>query len=157
MDDVAEAVSRATGTRLEYRNVSPGELRDILIAAGMDADHASFVVRSEEDAGPDIALDLVDSRADSKGVTIQVYRPAGRPQYAAAEARDIGDAQDGRPVPVVWPRPAHVGNEKYLAGLWIIVASGPSVWRSSSPPRGRSLQSEGRGAAQRCFWRSALR
>jgi dihydrofolate reductase len=33
-------------------------------------------------SGPDIALDLVDSRADSKGVTIQVYRPAGRPQYA---------------------------------------------------------------------------
>jgi dihydrofolate reductase len=33
------------------------------------------------DAGPDIALDLVDSRADSKGVTIQVYRPNGRPQY----------------------------------------------------------------------------
>ncbi|MDF2753144.1 MAG: dihydrodipicolinate synthetase, partial [Gaiellaceae bacterium] len=31
------------------------------------------------DAGPDIALDLVDSRADSKGVTIQVYRPTGRP------------------------------------------------------------------------------
>jgi dihydrofolate reductase len=38
------------------------------------------------DAGPDIALDLVDSRADSKGVTIQVYRPAGRPQYANATA-----------------------------------------------------------------------
>jgi dihydrofolate reductase len=38
------------------------------------------------DAGPDIALDLVDSRADSKGVTIQVYRPAGRPQYATATA-----------------------------------------------------------------------
>jgi dihydrofolate reductase len=33
-------------------------------------------------AGPDIALDLVGSRADSKGVMIQVYRPAGRPQYA---------------------------------------------------------------------------
>ena len=33
------------------------------------------------DAGPDIALDLVDSRTDSKGVTIQVYRPKGRPQY----------------------------------------------------------------------------
>ena len=32
--------------------------------------------------GPDIALDLVESRADSKGVTIQVYRPAGRPHYA---------------------------------------------------------------------------
>src|ERR671923_772004 len=38
------------------------------------------------DAGPDIALDLVDSRADSKGVTIQVYRPAGRPQYAPGTA-----------------------------------------------------------------------
>jgi dihydrofolate reductase len=35
------------------------------------------------EAGPDIALDLVDSRTDSKGVTIQVYRPNGRPQYAA--------------------------------------------------------------------------
>jgi dihydrofolate reductase len=38
------------------------------------------------DAGPDIALELVDSRADSKGVTIQVYRPNGRPQYATATA-----------------------------------------------------------------------
>jgi dihydrofolate reductase len=34
------------------------------------------------DASLDIALDLVDSRADSNGITIQVYRPAGRPQYA---------------------------------------------------------------------------
>src|SRR5438093_11848800 len=38
------------------------------------------------DAGPDIALDLVESRADSKGVTIQVYRPTGRPQYPTATA-----------------------------------------------------------------------
>ena len=38
------------------------------------------------DTGPDIALDLVDSRAFPKGVTIQVYRPAGRPQYATATA-----------------------------------------------------------------------
>ena len=36
------------------------------------------------ETGPDIALDLVESRVDSKGVTIQVYRPAGRPQYATA-------------------------------------------------------------------------
>ena len=36
------------------------------------------------DAGPDLALDLVESRVDSKGVTIQVFRPAGRPQYVAA-------------------------------------------------------------------------
>jgi dihydrofolate reductase len=38
------------------------------------------------DTGPDTALDLVDSRATPKGVTIQVYRPAGRPQYAIATA-----------------------------------------------------------------------
>ncbi len=38
------------------------------------------------DSGPDIALDLVDSRAFPKGVTIQIYRPAGRPQYATAPA-----------------------------------------------------------------------
>ena len=34
------------------------------------------------DTGPDMALDLVESRAFPKGITIQVYRPAGRPQYA---------------------------------------------------------------------------
>jgi dihydrofolate reductase len=36
--------------------------------------------------GPDTALELVDSRATSGGVTIQVYRPTGRPQYATAAA-----------------------------------------------------------------------
>jgi len=34
------------------------------------------------DAGPDLALDLIDSRAFPKGITSQTYRPAGRPQYA---------------------------------------------------------------------------
>jgi dihydrofolate reductase len=34
------------------------------------------------DSGPDMALDLVESRAFPKGITLQVYRPAGRPQYA---------------------------------------------------------------------------
>jgi dihydrofolate reductase len=38
------------------------------------------------DTGPDLALDVVESRPDSKGVMIQVYRPAGRPRYAVAEA-----------------------------------------------------------------------
>ena len=38
------------------------------------------------DTGPDIALDLVDSRAFPKGITTQVYRPTGRPQYATATA-----------------------------------------------------------------------
>ena len=34
------------------------------------------------DNGRDMALDLVESRAFPKGITLQVYRPAGRPQYA---------------------------------------------------------------------------
>jgi dihydrofolate reductase len=38
------------------------------------------------DTGPDLALELVESRADSKGVTIQVYRPAGPAHYAPATA-----------------------------------------------------------------------
>jgi dihydrofolate reductase len=37
------------------------------------------------DAGPDIALDLIDSRTFPQGITSQVYRPTGRPQY---EQRD---------------------------------------------------------------------
>jgi dihydrofolate reductase len=36
------------------------------------------------DTGPDTALDLVDSQSTPKGVTIHVYRPRGRPQYASA-------------------------------------------------------------------------
>jgi len=35
-------------------------------------------------AGPDTALELADSQATTGGVTIQVYRPSGRPQYATA-------------------------------------------------------------------------
>jgi dihydrofolate reductase len=34
------------------------------------------------DTGPDIALELVDSRGFPRGITLQVYRPAGRPEYA---------------------------------------------------------------------------
>jgi dihydrofolate reductase len=34
------------------------------------------------DTGPDLALELVDSRAYPNGITVQVYRPNGRPQYA---------------------------------------------------------------------------
>ena len=34
------------------------------------------------DSGSDMALDLIDSRTTSRGVTIQTYRAAGRPKYA---------------------------------------------------------------------------
>jgi dihydrofolate reductase len=36
------------------------------------------------DSGPDLALDLVETQVTPSGVTIQVYRPTGRPQYATA-------------------------------------------------------------------------
>jgi dihydrofolate reductase len=34
--------------------------------------------------GPDLALDRVESRTFPKGMTLQVYRPAGRPRYVTA-------------------------------------------------------------------------
>jgi dihydrofolate reductase len=36
------------------------------------------------ETGPDLALELVESRSTPKGLTIQVYRPTGRPRYAPA-------------------------------------------------------------------------
>jgi dihydrofolate reductase len=38
------------------------------------------------ETGPDAALELVESRSTHNGVTILVYRPAGRPQYARVTA-----------------------------------------------------------------------
>lgn len=38
------------------------------------------------DSGPDIALDLVSSRTTARGIAIQTYRAAGRPEYAKATA-----------------------------------------------------------------------
>lgn len=35
------------------------------------------------DSGPDLALDLVETRAFPKGIVLQTYRPAGRPYYAS--------------------------------------------------------------------------
>jgi dihydrofolate reductase len=39
------------------------------------------------DTGPDVALDLVDTRTTPSGVTIQVLRPSGRPEYATSTAK----------------------------------------------------------------------
>ncbi len=36
------------------------------------------------DSGPDVALDLVDSRTTSRGIIIQTYRRLGRPEYATS-------------------------------------------------------------------------
>ena len=42
------------------------------------------------DTGTDAALDLVESRPTPTGITIQVYRPTGRPQYVTATASSPG-------------------------------------------------------------------
>jgi dihydrofolate reductase len=39
------------------------------------------------DKAPDVALDLVDTRTAPNGVTIQVFRPSGRPEYATSTAK----------------------------------------------------------------------
>jgi len=38
------------------------------------------------DTGPDVALEPVESQTTPKGITIQVYRPDGRPRYARADS-----------------------------------------------------------------------
>jgi dihydrofolate reductase len=38
------------------------------------------------ESGPDVALELLGSRATPGGVTIQIYRPIGRPDYGTASA-----------------------------------------------------------------------
>jgi len=36
------------------------------------------------ESGPDRALELLSSRTTPRGITIQSYRPAGRPEYATS-------------------------------------------------------------------------
>ena len=51
------------------------------------------------DSGPDVALDLVNSRTTSRGITIQTYRPRGRPEYVKSTLDPehvMRDATSGR-------------------------------------------------------------
>jgi dihydrofolate reductase len=51
------------------------------------------------DSGPDVALELVNARTTSRGITIQTYRPLGRPQYATSTVDPenvMRDATSGR-------------------------------------------------------------
>jgi dihydrofolate reductase len=67
--------SRLIQWLLENDLVDEMELITIPVILGQGA-------RLFADPGPDIAMKLVDSRSDSRGVMIQTYRPAGRPSYA---------------------------------------------------------------------------
>jgi dihydrofolate reductase len=51
------------------------------------------------DSGPDVALELVNSRTTSRGITIQTYRPLGRPEYVTSTIdpeQVMRDATSGR-------------------------------------------------------------
>src|SRR5215831_6204980 len=50
MDDVAEAVSRSTGTEVKYRNVTPEELKADLVATGMSETVVCVLLKVEEGA-----------------------------------------------------------------------------------------------------------
>ena len=77
-DEWARVVAALTRWLLENDLVDEMTLIVIPVILGQGA-------RLFPETGPDLALDLVESRVDSKGVTIQVFRPAGRPQYAPVE------------------------------------------------------------------------
>jgi hypothetical protein len=58
--------------------------KQLVHAFGLVVVHPVRRVGQALHAARTLRFDLVDSRADSKGVTIQVYRRTGRPQYATA-------------------------------------------------------------------------
>jgi dihydrofolate reductase len=88
--DLAEAVAELKarpGGELQVHG--SGTLTRWLLANGLVDEMTLIVVpvilgqgaRLFPQDGPDLALDLVESRVDAKGVTTQVFRPAGRPTY----------------------------------------------------------------------------
>jgi dihydrofolate reductase len=91
--DVAATIGELkAGAEGELQVHGSGDLIRRLLADGL-VDEMNLIVcpvvlgqgtRLFPDAGPDIALDLVDSRITPTGVAIHVYRPAGRPRYETA-------------------------------------------------------------------------
>ena len=89
--DVVAAVSELKGRPGgELQVHGSGALIRSLLAADL-VDELSLLVfpvivgqgtRLFPDDGPDLALELVESRPFPTGITLQTYRPAGRPQYA---------------------------------------------------------------------------
>ncbi len=93
--DVAAAVAKLKakpGGELQVHG--SGALIRLLLANGLVDEMNLFVcpvvvgqgTRLFPDTGQDRALELVESRATPSGVTIQVYRPTGRPRYGTATA-----------------------------------------------------------------------
>lgn len=89
--DVAAAVDELRGKAGgELQVHGSGKLVRWLLAQGLVDEIALLVCpvivgegeRLFPATGPDLALDLIESRSFPKGITLQVYRPAGRPEYA---------------------------------------------------------------------------
>ena len=87
--------------------------------------------------GPDIALDLVESRADSKGVMIQVYRPERAPDVCPRQRVAVALEEVGGPTSVAYwwtirPKPGRARvasvNERTKPGS--IQAPAISRWRT---------------------------
>lgn len=92
-DDVAAAIADLKATQPgELQVHGSGDLVRWLFANRLVDEAVLFIcpvvlgqgTRLLPDSGPDTALELVDSRSTPRGVTIQVYRPDGRPQYETA-------------------------------------------------------------------------
>jgi dihydrofolate reductase len=91
--DVGAAIGELkAGPEGELQVHGSGDLIRGLLADGL-VDEMNLIVcpvvlgqgtRLFPDAGPDIALDLIDSRITPTGVAIHVYRPTGRPRYETA-------------------------------------------------------------------------
>jgi dihydrofolate reductase len=89
--DLAAAIARLKAERSgELQVHGSGGLTRWLLEHGLVDEMTLLVVpvvvgqgaRLFPEDGPDLALDLVESRAFPEGIVLQTYRPAGRPTYA---------------------------------------------------------------------------
>lgn len=89
--DLAEAIRELkAGPDGELQVHGSGTLTQWLLANGLVDELNLLIVpivvgqgkRLFPESGPDLALELIESRPFPQGITLQIYRPAGRPRYA---------------------------------------------------------------------------
>lgn len=89
--DLAEAIRELkAGPDGELQVHGSGTLTQWLLANGLVDELNLLIVpivvgqgkRLFPESGPGLALELIESRPFPQGITLQVYRPAGRPRYA---------------------------------------------------------------------------
>lgn len=89
--DLAEAIRELkAGPDGELQVHGSGTLTQWLLANGLVDELNLLIVpivvgqgrRLFPESGPGLALELIESRPFPQGITLQIYRPAGRPRYA---------------------------------------------------------------------------